>query len=182
MLTLNDLSEALATRVSMADAGELVAEHLARLVRFELCIFFLYDTSTDEVESRYCVGESASDFLGIRFPVGQRLSGWIAANRQSILNADPVLDLGDRARLRTAPFRSGLGVPLVCDSQLVGVLTVYSITPDQFTEDDRRIVEAVARQSAPSFRMVASIEAAVRREVTGRSGDLIYSKDKLAAR
>ena len=29
--------------------------------------------------------------------MGQRLSGWVAANRQTILNSDPMLDLGEIA-------------------------------------------------------------------------------------
>ena len=35
---------------------------------------------------------------GMKVSLGQRLSGWVAANRQTISNSDPMLDLGDVAR------------------------------------------------------------------------------------
>ena len=43
-------------------------------------------------------GEHAELVNGLRIPLGQRLTGWVGANRQTILNSDPVLDLGDMAR------------------------------------------------------------------------------------
>jgi GGDEF domain-containing protein len=78
--------------------------------------------------------------------MGQRLTGWVAANRQTILNSDPMLDLGEVARALRPPLRSCLSTPLLSQNNLIGVLTAYSTNRDAFTEDHRRIVEVVARQ------------------------------------
>jgi diguanylate cyclase (GGDEF)-like protein len=78
--------------------------------------------------------------------MGQRLTGWVAAHRQTIVNSDPMLDLGEVARALRPPLRSCLSTPLVAHDSLVGVLTLYSTYRDAFSEDHRRIVEVVARQ------------------------------------
>ena len=88
----------------------------------------------------------------MRIPLGQRLTGWVGANRQTILNSDPVLDLGDMARSLNPRPRSCLSTPLVADKELVGVLSLYSTSRDAFSEDHRRIIEVVARQVSQVVR------------------------------
>jgi GAF domain-containing protein len=164
----------------MADAGHIVVEQLGRVIHSALYIFYLYDASTDELESRCCVGDSASEFRGLRFPLGQRLSGWVAANRRSILNSDPILDLGDRVRLMPEPFRSCLSVPLVLDNHLVGVLTLYSMTRDGFSEDDRRIVESASQRIAHVFQKVAAIEDIGRGDASSPSREALLDRKGFA--
>jgi diguanylate cyclase (GGDEF)-like protein len=106
----------------------------------------VYDRAEDELAAAHAAGENASHFSSIRIAMGQRLSGWVAANRQTILNSDPMLDLGEVARVLKPALRSCLSTPLLVDRELVGVLTVYSTHREAFSEDHRRIVEVVARQ------------------------------------
>ena len=42
-------------------------------------------------------GSSASLVTGMTVTVGHRLTGWVAANRKTIRNSDPILDLGEVA-------------------------------------------------------------------------------------
>lgn len=163
MLTLNALARALGGRVNVGDAGDVIATHLRKLVPAALCIFYLYDAATDELEAKHVVGDSGSLVAGLRIPLGRRLSGWIAANRQSILNSDPVLDLGEIACAPTFTLRSCLGTPLISGDQLVGVLTLYSRSIDGFTEDHRRIVEVIAKQVAHTFSGVLDFDRSIER-------------------
>ena len=61
-------------------------------------VFFLYDTDRDELVASHAFGDNAPNFSGLRIPRGERLTGWVAANKQTILNSDPVLDFGEAAR------------------------------------------------------------------------------------
>ena len=121
-----NLRERLAGQASIGDTGDVIAKHLRRLVPSSLCVFYLYDARADELEAKHATGEATSVVKGLRIPLGQRLSGWVAANRQTILNSDPSLDLGEVARCVTPRLRSCLSTPLLCDDSLVGVLTLYS--------------------------------------------------------
>ena len=146
MLSLYELARTLSGRLELSDAGDVIAKHLRRLVPATTCVFFMYDGSVDELFSAHAAGENAAHFSGVRIEMGQRLSGWVAAHRQTIVNSDPMLDLGEVARALRPPLRSCLSTPLVVQENLIGVLTVYSTHRDAFSEDHRRIVEVVARQ------------------------------------
>jgi putative nucleotidyltransferase with HDIG domain len=144
MLLLYEMARGLSGSIS--DVTDLISKHLRRLVPATTCVFFVYDPTLDCIRVAHASGENASHFSDIHVAMGQRLSGWVAANRQTILNSDPMLDLGEIARILKPPLRSCLSTPLLNDDQLVGVLTVYSTHRQAFTEDHRRIVEVVARQ------------------------------------
>lgn len=164
MLTLYDLARTLAGQASTGDTGDIIARHLRRLIPFSLCAFYLYDAAADELEVKHAMGDPASVVKGLRVPLGQRLSGWVAANRQTILNSDPSLDLGEVARCVTPRLRSCLSTPLLAEEALVGVLTLYSSTHDGFSEDHRRIVEVVARQIGHTFRSALEFDSSGRRD------------------
>jgi len=152
MLLLYDIARALSDHLDVTDVADVIAKHLRRLVPATTCVFFVYDSDADRLTSAHASGENASHFTDIRIDMGQRLSGWVAANRRTILNSDPMLDLGEVARILRPPLRSCLSTPLVANGALVGVLTVYSTNRDAFTEDHRRIVEVVARQVSHAVR------------------------------
>jgi diguanylate cyclase (GGDEF)-like protein len=128
----------------------------------------MYDSAADELEAKHATGDVSSVIKGLRIPLGQRLSGWVAANRQTIVNSDPTLDLGDAARTRTPRLRSSLSTPLTCNEQLIGVLTLYSEAIDGFNEDHRRVIEVVARQISHMLKCAAECEHTTRLDsITG---------------
>lgn len=155
MLLLYEMAQALSGRLDIADVADLISKHLRRLVPATTCVFFVYDSEQDDLRAAHASGENASHFAEIRIAMGQRLSGWVAANRQTILNSDPMLDLGEVARALKPALRSCLSTPLVAGMELVGVLTVYSTHREAFTEDHQRIVEVVARQVSHTLRGAA---------------------------
>jgi len=163
MFTLYDMARALASHVNFSDAADVIARHLKRLVPSTLCVFYVFDSATDQIEAMHAVGESASLVHGIRMGLGTRLSGWVAANRQSICNSDPVLDLGNAARSQLS-LRSCLSTPLISGENLVGVLTLYSEDTNGFNENHRRVLEAVARQVSDTLYRVHNIESTTRPE------------------
>src|SRR5258708_37043929 len=132
--------------MGVQDGTDLIAKHLRRLVPSSACVFYVYDEVTDELVAMHASGEHAAHIKGLRVPIGQRLSGWVAANRQTIRNSDPVLDLGESARAMTPRPRSCLSTPMISGKTLVGVLSLYSSNKEAYSEDHERIIEVVARQ------------------------------------
>lgn len=152
MLVLYELARGLSGRISFFDAADTIAKHIRRLVPASTYVFFMYDEEEDDLAVRSALGEHAVHFADLRIPRGQRLSGWVAANRLSVLNSDPVLDLGEAARSMRPPLRSCLSTPLTSGKELVGVLTIYSTQRDAFTENHQRILEAVAGQVGQTLK------------------------------
>jgi GAF domain-containing protein len=100
----------------------------------------------------------------MRIVLGQRLSGWVAANRQTISNSDASLDFGSTAKSHILRLRSCISTSLIFDDELVGVLSLYSAEVDGFADDHRRIIEAVAVQIAPTLKSAVESEGASRRD------------------
>src|SRR5579871_245429 len=169
MLTLYELSRSLTGQVSFRDASDVITNHLRRLIPGTLYVFYLFDVSSGQLEAKHAIGESAETIRGLRINLGQRLSGWVAAHRQTICNSDPVLDFGDAARFKGEELRSCLSTPLRADAEsVVGVLSIYSNQSNAFNDDHRRVVEAVSRQIAETLRRAAEFDATPRRdELTG---------------
>ena len=168
MTTLYELAQALTGQAGINATGETIVKHLRRLIPFAQSALFLYDATADELVAQHAMGDASSAIKGVRIALGQRLSGWVAANRQIIVNSDPALDLGDAARALEPRLRSSLSTPLIADNELVGVLTLYSTVQDGFTDEHRRIIDAVARQIGHAFRSTVEFENGARRDaVTG---------------
>jgi diguanylate cyclase (GGDEF)-like protein len=164
MLTLYDLARALAGQVSSADASDVISKHLRRLIPSSLCVFFMYNPATDELEATHAFGETSAVVKGLRIPLGQRLSGWVAANRHTIINSDASLDLGDMARGTAIKLKSCLSTPFTVGDQLLGVLTLYSQSDEGFNDDHRRIIESIAKQIGHTFRSAVDLDAPTRKD------------------
>jgi len=129
-------AEAVALSNVLALECEALLLRLAPTVSASLALFYRYDSSNDELIAHQITGEGVTSLSGTRMSLGQNLSGWVAANRQIIVNSDAGLDLGSVAETFTPPLRHCLSVPVSVDAQLIGVISLYS--PNPFTPDDER--------------------------------------------
>jgi putative nucleotidyltransferase with HDIG domain len=148
MSSVYQLAAALAAHHGIAEAAEVITKHLRRLIPFSLCVMYAYDVGRDELEAKIAVGEGAALVRGLRITLGQQLSGWVAANRQTIVNSDALLDLGDMAHSTSLRLRSCISTSIVANDALVGTLSLYSTELNPFNDDHRRLIEAVAAQIA----------------------------------
>jgi putative nucleotidyltransferase with HDIG domain len=139
------VSALLDTRV---DDSTVLTKHVATLVNCELVILFTYDGALDElvVGATSVVDGPSSPVKELRIALGERLSGWVAANRRTIINSDPTLDLGEFARKVSPTLANTLSVPIVSGKELLGVLALYR--EQAFSDADRTIVEQTSRVMA----------------------------------
>jgi len=158
-LVLYDLAIGLTGHVELGDAGDVISKHLRRIVPASVVVFYIYDAHTDDLVSAHATGTHASHLIGVRIPRGERLSGWVAANKVTILNADPVLDFGEVSRSLRPRLRSCISTPLVRNQELVGVLSLYSVDTEAFNENHKRILEVAGRQVSQTVYNAVSFEA-----------------------
>jgi putative nucleotidyltransferase with HDIG domain len=127
-----------------------------------LAAFFRYEAAGDELVARHVASAEAGLSLGgLRIARGHQLSGWVAANRQSILNSDPALDLGDAVDSLQTKVRYTLSMPVCWGKQLIGVLALYSAAP--FSPDDeqtcRMMVDEIVASADPSANVAPPVLA-----------------------
>jgi hypothetical protein len=88
-----------------------------------------------------CCGVGASAIEGLQVSIGDRISGWVFAHSQTVINSDASLELGPVARTFPTPLRYAAGVPVV-DGKVVAVMMIYSTDP--LEKDHRRLLENAA--------------------------------------
>ncbi|MGB7218631.1 MAG: HD domain-containing phosphohydrolase [Vicinamibacterales bacterium] len=145
---------------------DAIGEYLKQLIPFSVCVLYVNDITTAELEAAHVVGDAWASVKGLRIPIGQKLSGWVAANRQAISNSDPTLDLGVLAQGLPSQLRSCLSVPLLFKDELIGVLTLYSTTLNGFDDSHQKVAESVAHDLARMLKLAEELDTL---ETGGRS-------------
>lgn len=107
-----------------------------------------------------------------RIAVGQGLTGWAAANRQTVIVGDTQLDA--RYFAVDANTRAEIVVPLIASGQLLGVLNVESSRPYAFKDDDVMGLETMADQLAGAI-----VNARLYAEAQHRAEELRRQKAEL---
>ena len=103
--------------------------------------WYVVDDGNAYVTLRHASGPSARQLTGAALRLGEGVSGWVAANRQVMINSEASLDLGERA-LSGPPLRHALSVPLITRESLVGTVTLYAEAA--FTDSQSRLVQVIA--------------------------------------
>ena len=152
IMALVNLARIVSGPPAAVDVASMTWTHIKHLVPRASCAFFLADTATDSVAARFVAGEASPVLQGLTMKVGERLTGWVAANRQPIVNSEAQLDLGEEATL--AGLRYCLALPLVHGNDLAGVLSLYAAEP--FPEEHAKTLQMITPHLGHMF---ASIES-----------------------
>ena len=129
---------------AQSDAIHAAWQALRQLTPVTTCALYRYESSTDQVVCQWSAGDSHNLLPGLVIKLGERVTGWCAANRKSAMNSDAHLDLIQMATRFTPPLRSTICIPLMNDERIVGVFTGYSTQESPFEERHRYAVERVA--------------------------------------
>ncbi len=108
-----------------------------------LGILFAYDAVSDQLVVAATSPRGPGELDALTIVLGERLSGWVAANRRTIVNSDPALDIGDYSRRLGLSLNNTLALPLVSGRDLLGVLSLYR--EDPFSDGDRVQAESLGR-------------------------------------
>ncbi|MGN6871814.1 MAG: ATP-binding SpoIIE family protein phosphatase [Solirubrobacteraceae bacterium] len=123
----------------------------------------LYDAEANQLVARAAKGIEEEVERGVRLPLGQGFAGRIAGERVAIFIAD--VDHADILNpiLREKGICSLLGVPLIVEGTLIGVMHVGSLTPRTFGQADLSVLQLAAARAAPAIER-ASLFAALEHE------------------
>jgi anti-sigma regulatory factor (Ser/Thr protein kinase)/putative methionine-R-sulfoxide reductase with GAF domain len=144
---------------------EALLDELLSRVREALSVdtaaILLLDRESQELVARAAKGIEEEVERGVRIPLGQGFAGRIAAERVAIFVAD--VDRADILNpiLREKGIRSLLGIPLIVEGDLIGVLHVGSLSPRIFDHRDLAVLQVAAARVAPGIeraRLFSALE------------------------
>jgi len=155
LLAFVSLSRVASGDAGVADVLALSSQLLADVVPGATGAWYIPDSSRDQLVVADSFGPASGSMRGLSVTMGDRLTGWVAANRQPIVNSDAALDLGPTAE--AASLQSCMSVPLLRGESLVGVLSLYAPTPSTFAGDCGRLVQMVAPHIAVALHVALAI-------------------------
>jgi putative nucleotidyltransferase with HDIG domain len=144
LLAFVSLSRLVSGEGNIDDVLALSSKLIADVIPGASGAWYLPEAGSDRLVAAETFGPAAAALRGASIEVGERLTGWVAASRQPIVNSDAALDLGPRAQAASPPLRGCMSIPVIAGSSLVAVLSLYAEVQDAFTGDQRRLVQMVA--------------------------------------
>jgi putative nucleotidyltransferase with HDIG domain len=152
----NELRRDLPRATSLIDAADVLFRHLRRVVPAASLALYLPRADSNEIAVVASSGVGASAIESLRVPIGERISGWVFAHAQAVLNSDATLEIGPVAKTFSVPLRYAAAVP-VQDGRVVAVIAVFGTEP--FEKDHRRLLENAATLFSSSVSHPLSTES-----------------------
>lgn len=145
------LSDPLLSELGLAELLDTILERVREILSVDTVAILLKLEGAEELIARAAKGLEEEVKQKVRIPIGRGFAGRIAASRRPIFvpevrEADVVNPI-----LAQIGICSMLGVPLIVEGELIGVLHVGSLTPREFTADDAELLSLAAARVAPSI-------------------------------
>jgi putative nucleotidyltransferase with HDIG domain len=129
--------------IAVEDLGSIVSKQLAKLTSFSALAIYCVTDSQQAIRCRYA-DKTVSELLeGSEIPLGEKLSGWVAAHNTPIWNSDATLDL-PLAIAQRSGLALGSSIPLTDGDVTVGTLTLYSTPGSEIALEQRVLIQSIA--------------------------------------
>jgi putative nucleotidyltransferase with HDIG domain len=159
VLAFVSIAKLAAGDITLGDVLALASNLIRNIVPAASGAWYVNDVVRGELVAADAFGPAAAALRGASVRAGERLTGWVAANRQTIVNSDAALDLDDHVLQITPRLQSCMSVPLMTGDALVAVLSLYAADREIFTEDLGRLVQMIAPHVARAIALAAAASA-----------------------
>src|SRR4051794_37671188 len=149
--TVHALQRVTDAALAYLSIDELLSELLVRIrdiLHADTAAILLLEDEAQMLRARAAKGIEEEVEQGVRIPLGAGFAGRVAAERRPI--AIPELAHAEVLNpiLRQKGIRSLLGVPLLVEGRVLGVLHVGTLTPRRFGDDDVNLLQLAADRAA----------------------------------
>ena len=179
---LRTLVEITETALGSLDLDRLLAallEKIAEALVADTAVVLLLSDDGTTLVARAARGVEEEVASGVRIPVGSGFAGRIAAERRPIAIDDVAHSNVLNPILREKGIRSLIGVPLLADGRLLGVLHVGTLGATKFTASDVQFLELIAARIATSIEHARLYEAArVARSAAAEASEALRVRDE----
>jgi signal transduction histidine kinase len=148
---LYEIGQEIIAQVAFAPTLELIVARAHALLQADASLLALRQENSDTFVVQAHSGPVSDAVTSLSFRPGVGLGGRIVATGLPIMVGDYPAEYADSPFhdvVQEAGLRSWLGVPLQARETMMGVLYVISRTPQQFRDDDQRLLSALGDQAA----------------------------------
>jgi serine phosphatase RsbU (regulator of sigma subunit)/anti-sigma regulatory factor (Ser/Thr protein kinase) len=152
---LRDLQDVTDAALAYLPLEELLNELLARVVRIldaDTAAVLLLEDDDKTLVARAAMGLEEEVERGVRVPLGRGFAGRIAATARPVrirdlAHADIVNPI-----LRQVGLQSLLGVPLIVEGRVIGVMHVGTLRPREFTDENEELLQLAGDRAALAIK------------------------------
>ncbi len=177
------VSQTINSTLNLDEALQVITRQAAKLTEAKLCSLLLRDTTGEWLDLRACYGGGRDYREKPRLSVEESLVG-IVLRRSKPVQVEDVRNSSRYQQTHMAQ-REGLvsllSVPLVFDKQAIGVLNIYKGVRYSFSNEEIRIVSALAELSAIAIRKARLYEQVIEVEEALRQNEKLSALGLLAA-
>jgi GAF domain-containing protein/anti-sigma regulatory factor (Ser/Thr protein kinase) len=148
LAALQQVSDAALAYLPLEELLHELLLRISRILSSDTAAFLLLDEPSGTLVARAAKGIEEEVEQGVRIPLGKGFAGRIAAERHPIFLPDVQHADVLNPILREKGIRSMLGVPLVVEGRVTGVLHVGTLTPRDFTAADTELLRMAADRAA----------------------------------
>jgi putative nucleotidyltransferase with HDIG domain len=152
LLAFVSLSRVASGEATLADVLALGSHLVADLVPGASGAWYVRADGEDKVIAVETFGPSRQALSGLTFTLGERLTGWVCAHGQPILNSDAALDLGNRADAVQPPLKRCMSIPIAVRDNMTAALTLYSPDADAFDGRQGRLIQMIVPHLSVALR------------------------------
>lgn len=148
---LYEIARTFGSSLEMEDRTQVLVNKVGHIVPFDTCAVYLYDELKGFATAAHVAGRYAEQLRNRCVAMGEGVIGFVLANRRPVNAFDPMLDFKEIEMPDHVRYQSMLALPLIKDERLIGVLAVYSMELEQYTDDHMRLLDTVARLASDAF-------------------------------
>ena len=150
--TLIDVGTALCRELHLRDLLAAMMERVRGALGADASSVMLVDEASQTLRWEVALGAGAGRLRSLSVPLGEGISGHVAATGEPVRIADAQTDPRWRAGVYDnatgVTTRSILCVPIVTRGRVLGVVEVLNRRGGPFTDEDQRLLEAIASMGA----------------------------------
>jgi diguanylate cyclase (GGDEF)-like protein/putative nucleotidyltransferase with HDIG domain len=136
-----ELVQGVVSSLDLNEIFERLEDSLRPMLPFDAMVVFLRQGNV--LVAQHAAGDNKDMLCSLETSIGEGLTGWVALNRQPVVNGNPMVDPGFRCEEDKA-LNAAVAVPLEGTSGVLGVMSLYRRTKDAFSRDNLRILMAAA--------------------------------------
>lgn len=169
---LNEIGQTISASLDLETTLNMILGNSKRLLDYYIAEVTLWDERRQVLVTRGAAGDPRYQAqTGGTYTLDEGYTGWVAKNREPLLIPDTRTRSDVRPKVDTEdmPIRCYMGVPLIAGTNFVGTLEMAADRVGAFTQQDLRLLQAVAAQAAVAIENARLYEESERRveEMTG---------------
>jgi signal transduction histidine kinase len=145
---INSVQQGLASKLNVQSIYDLVGDTFHKIFDAQVVMISTYDPRSNSVEHRYAIERGERVYSPGRHPPGGFRSRIILTRQPLLVNTNVAKEaalLGQPTLPGTITPKSWLGVPMLVDGQVAGILSVQNVDEENaFDESDVRLLQTFA--------------------------------------